>query len=64
MQRRVRKNFSRLMAGDSTWHVVDGTRSIEEVGDQVSRLVMNKVREVAAGGSPVRQLWVRERGPS
>lgn len=61
MQLRVRDNFDRLMAGDNTWHVVDGTKSIEEVGLAIDRVVMDRVKDVTIG-SPLGRLWIKEEG--
>jgi len=58
MQLKVREKFGRLMDdGGSLWHVVDGTKSIEEVGARINAVVIDKVKAVGKGGEPIRMLW-------
>lgn len=58
MQQRVRANFDKVM--DDTWHRVNATGTIEEVGDAVAAIALAKVKE--ARGRPLTYLWSQGQG--
>jgi len=61
MQLRVRRRFHELREGDEAdgvvpWHVVDASRSIEEVQNDINRLVEDTLKRVSEGRS-LGRMW-------
>ena len=62
LQIRVRKRFAELQALDEKdgrvpWHVVDASQSIEDVTDELVRIVNETLERVDRESSPLKRMW-------
>ncbi len=62
MQIRVRQRFAELQAIDEKqgrvpWHVVDAAQSIEEVKEQIAKIVTDTIDRVQSESAPLRRMW-------
>ena len=62
LQIRVRKRFAQLQALDEKdgrvpWHVVDASQSIEDVTDELVRIVNQTLKRVERESSPLKRMW-------
>ncbi|KAL7483266.1 hypothetical protein ACHAW6_008913 [Cyclotella cf. meneghiniana] len=62
LQIRVRKRFAELQALDEKdgrvpWHIVDASQSIEDVTDELVRIVNETLERVDRESSPLKRMW-------
>ncbi|KAL7441095.1 hypothetical protein ACHAXH_008456 [Discostella pseudostelligera] len=62
LQIRVRQRFAELQAIDEKqgrvpWHVVDAAQSIEEVKEQIAKIVTDTIDRVQSESAPLRRMW-------
>ena len=55
MQTRVREIFSKLMANDPIWHVIDASKSMDDVTKAVTEVGLVEARK--AMDQPLKTLW-------
>lgn len=53
MQKKVRKHFKSLET--SSWHVLDATKTIEELSKEIASVANKSIESVA--GKPIQRLW-------